>query len=135
MDGGDAEAEELLRAAGNVLGSTIPMDAECAEAIGELTGCTDVLGDYDDALPRRVSLVRLMALPGAKHQGEHATQSPSYPSVPFTSGIFASPMVAAVPAVLGAYFRCRLFGLVGKVAIACGLAALVLERLPLRVTS
>jgi hypothetical protein len=67
MDGGDAEAEELLRTAGNVLGSTIPMDAECAEAIGELTGGTDVLGDYDDALPRRVSLVRLMALPGAKH--------------------------------------------------------------------
>jgi hypothetical protein len=43
------------------------MDAERAEAIGELTGCTDVLGDHDDALPRRVSLVHLMVLPGAKH--------------------------------------------------------------------
>ena len=44
-----------------------------------------------------------------------ATKSPFYPSDPFTSGIFASAVVAADPAVLGAYFRCRLFGLVVEV--------------------
>jgi hypothetical protein len=46
---------------------------------------------------------------------DHASQAPSYPRHPFSSGIFASAMVAAVPAVLGSYFRCRLFGLVVEV--------------------
>jgi hypothetical protein len=32
-DGGDAEAEDLLSAAGNVLGSTITMGAERADAL------------------------------------------------------------------------------------------------------
>ncbi len=45
--GGDAE--ELLQAAGNVLGSTVPLDPERAETIAELTGTTCELADYDDA--------------------------------------------------------------------------------------
>jgi hypothetical protein len=31
------------------MGSTVPLDPEHAEAIGELAGCADVLADYDDA--------------------------------------------------------------------------------------
>lgn len=45
IDGGDPE--ELLRAAGLVLGSAIPLDLEHAEAIAELTGCGCELTDYD----------------------------------------------------------------------------------------
>jgi hypothetical protein len=57
----------LLRAAGNVLGSTITMGAERAEAIGELIGCTDVLGDYDDAGSAVCGWFALTAEPGARH--------------------------------------------------------------------
>ena len=51
--------------------------------------------------------------PGTRR--DHATQAPSYPRHPFSSGIFASAMVAAVPAVLGSYLRCCLFGLAVEV--------------------
>ena len=43
------DPEELLRAAGLVVGSTIPLDPELAEYIANLTGTTDELEDYDDA--------------------------------------------------------------------------------------
>jgi hypothetical protein len=43
------EPEVLLRAAGLVLGSTIPLDHEHARAIAELTGAFVKLEDYDDA--------------------------------------------------------------------------------------
>ena len=47
LDGGDAE--ELLEAAGLVLGSTIALAPERADAIADLTGTPYVLADYDDA--------------------------------------------------------------------------------------
>jgi hypothetical protein len=67
IDGSDAEAEELLRAAGNVLGSTVALDSEHAEAIAELTGCTCDLADYDDAGRAVRRWFALMAEPGARH--------------------------------------------------------------------
>jgi hypothetical protein len=67
IDGGDAEAEELLRAAGNVIGSTIPLDPEHAEVIAELTGCDDALADYDDAGRAVRRWFALMAEPGVRH--------------------------------------------------------------------
>jgi hypothetical protein len=45
--GGDPEV--LFLAAGLVVGSSIPLDAEHALVIAELTGCTSELLDYDDA--------------------------------------------------------------------------------------
>jgi hypothetical protein len=63
--GGDAEA--LLRAAGNVLGSSIPLDPEHAEAIAELTGCTWMLEDYDDAGRAVRRWFALMGEPGPRH--------------------------------------------------------------------
>jgi hypothetical protein len=44
----DGDPEDLLRAAGLVIGSTIPLDPEHAEAIAKLTGTTCELADYDD---------------------------------------------------------------------------------------
>jgi hypothetical protein len=41
--------EVLLRAAGLVLGSTIPLDDEHARAIAQLTGAIVKLATYDDA--------------------------------------------------------------------------------------
>jgi hypothetical protein len=41
--------ENLLRAAGMVIGSTVPFDAEHALVVQELTGCACELVDYDDA--------------------------------------------------------------------------------------
>ena len=43
------DPEALLRAAGLVLGSTIPLDDEHAKAIAELTGAIIRLATYDDA--------------------------------------------------------------------------------------
>jgi hypothetical protein len=43
------DPEVLLRAAGLVLGSTIPLDEEHARAIAELTGAIVELATYDDA--------------------------------------------------------------------------------------
>jgi len=61
------DPEELLCAAGMVIGSTIPLDQEHAEAIAELTGTTCELADYDDA-GRAVRLwFAIMAEPGARH--------------------------------------------------------------------
>jgi hypothetical protein len=45
----DGDPEDLLRAAGLVIGSTIPLEPEHAEAIAKLTGTTLELVDYDDA--------------------------------------------------------------------------------------
>ena len=67
IDGGDAEAEALLRAAGNVLGSSIPLDPAHAEAFAALTGCTWVLEDYDDAGRAVRRWFALMGEPGARH--------------------------------------------------------------------
>jgi hypothetical protein len=47
LDGGDGE--DLLRAAGLVIGSTIPLEPEHAEGIAMLTGTTCEIVDYDDA--------------------------------------------------------------------------------------
>jgi hypothetical protein len=63
--GGDGEA--LLRAASNVLGSTIPLDPEHAEAIAELTGCACMLEDYDDAGRAVRRWFALMGEAGARH--------------------------------------------------------------------
>jgi hypothetical protein len=63
--GGDGE--ELLRAAGMVMGSTMPLDPEHAEAIAELTGCTCVLVDYDDAGRAVRRWFALMEEDGARH--------------------------------------------------------------------
>jgi hypothetical protein len=46
---GYVEPEELLRATGLVLGSTIPLDPEHASAIAHLTGASVKLTTYDDA--------------------------------------------------------------------------------------
>jgi hypothetical protein len=43
------DPEVLLRAAGLVVGSTIPIDEEHARAIAELTGAIVKLATYDDA--------------------------------------------------------------------------------------
>ena len=43
------DSEVLLRAAGLVIGSTLPLDPEHAAAIASLTGATRELLDYDDA--------------------------------------------------------------------------------------
>jgi hypothetical protein len=67
IDGEDAEAEDLLRAAGNVLGSTFPLDSEHADGIAELTGCRCVLEDYDDAGRAVRRWFATMAEPGARH--------------------------------------------------------------------
>jgi hypothetical protein len=61
------DAEELLQAAAVVLGSDIPLDDEKAEAIAALTGCADVLADYDDAARAVRRRFALMAEPGARH--------------------------------------------------------------------
>jgi hypothetical protein len=45
----------------------ITMGAERAEALGELTGCTDVFGDYDDAGCAVCRWFALAADPGARH--------------------------------------------------------------------
>jgi hypothetical protein len=63
--GGDPE--ELLRAAGMVIGSTLPLDPEHAEAIAELTGCGHVLVDYDDAGRAVRRWFALMEEDGARH--------------------------------------------------------------------
>lgn len=63
--GGDAE--DLMRAAGNVLGSTIPLDPERADAIAALTGCPYELVDYDDAGRAVRRWFALMGEPGARH--------------------------------------------------------------------
>lgn len=47
LDGGDPE--ELLRAAGMVIGSTGAFAPEHAEAIAALAGCRCEVQDYDDA--------------------------------------------------------------------------------------
>jgi hypothetical protein len=47
METGDAE--ELLRAPALVMGSTVPLDEDRAEALAALTGCACELADYDDA--------------------------------------------------------------------------------------
>jgi hypothetical protein len=65
LDGGDPE--DLLRAAGMVIGSTIPLDPEHAEAIAELTGTTCELLDYDDAGRAVRRWFAQMAEPGARH--------------------------------------------------------------------
>jgi hypothetical protein len=65
LDGGDAE--DLLRAAILVLGSAVPLAPEHAEAIGELTGCTCMLEDYDDAGRAVRRWFALMGEPGARH--------------------------------------------------------------------
>jgi hypothetical protein len=46
---GYCDAEDLARAAGRVLGSTITLDPEDAKAIARLTGAIVKLATYDDA--------------------------------------------------------------------------------------
>jgi hypothetical protein len=61
-------------------------------------------------------LVTLIAAPGREALGEdHATQSPCYPSDPFTSGGFDPALVVADRAVLGGRLRCHPRALVVEV--------------------
>lgn len=61
------DAEELLEAAGMVIGSTIPLDPEHARAIADLTGATCELVDYDDAGRAIRRWFATIAEPGARH--------------------------------------------------------------------
>ncbi len=63
----DGDPEELLQAAANVLGCRIPLGPHHAEAIAELTGCTCMLEDYDDAGRAVRRWFALMGEPGARH--------------------------------------------------------------------
>ena len=65
LDGG--APAELLRAACTVAGTAIPLHAEQAEVISELTGCACQLLDYDDAGRAVRRWFALMAEPGARH--------------------------------------------------------------------
>ena len=65
VSGGDPE--ELLRAAGMVIGSTVPLGLQHAEAIAELTGCNCELADYDDAGRAVRRWFATMREPGARH--------------------------------------------------------------------
>jgi hypothetical protein len=65
LNGGDPE--ELLRAAGMVIGSIIALDPEHALVLTELTGCTCELVDYDDAGRAVRRWFATMAEPGARH--------------------------------------------------------------------
>jgi hypothetical protein len=62
------DAEELLRAAALVLGSTIPLDEAHADTIAALTSCTCDLADYDDAGRAVRRWFATMAEPGARHR-------------------------------------------------------------------
>jgi hypothetical protein len=50
-----------------VLRSTIPLDAEHALVVAEMTGCTCELADYDDAGRAVRRWFAQMAGPGARH--------------------------------------------------------------------
>ena len=66
LEGGDAE--ELLCAASMVIGSTVPLDPERAEAIAKLTGtCCEIIEDYDDAGRAVRRWFATMWEPGARH--------------------------------------------------------------------
>lgn len=65
LDGGDPE--DLLRAAGMAIGSTIPLDPEHALVLAELTGCAYELVDYDDAGRAVRRWFAHAAEPGARH--------------------------------------------------------------------
>jgi hypothetical protein len=65
LDGGNPV--DLLRAAGLVLGSTIPLDGERAFIIAELTGTYCDLIDYDDAGKAVRRWFALMDEDGATH--------------------------------------------------------------------
>jgi len=65
LEGGDPE--DLLRAAGMVIGSTIPLDAEPALVVAELTGCDCELADYDDAGRAVRRWFAIMDEDGARH--------------------------------------------------------------------
>jgi hypothetical protein len=61
------DPEELLRTAGMVTGSRIPLDAEHALVVAELTGWTAELLDYDDAGRAVRRWFALMDEDGARH--------------------------------------------------------------------
>ena len=61
------DAEELLRAAALVLGSSIPLDEAHADTIAALTGTDCELVDYDDAGRAIRRWFALVAEPGARH--------------------------------------------------------------------
>jgi hypothetical protein len=64
LNGGDPE--DLLRAAGLVIGSTVPLDPERALVIAALTGCSCELADYDAGRAVR-RWFALMEVDGARH--------------------------------------------------------------------
>jgi hypothetical protein len=64
FNGGDPE--ELLRAAGLVIGSIVPLDPEYAQALQKVSGTGCEL-DYDDAGRAVRRWFALMAEPGARH--------------------------------------------------------------------
>ena len=61
------DAEELLRAAALVLGSSIPLDEAHADTIAALTGTDCELVDYDDAGRAIRRWFFQMREPGARH--------------------------------------------------------------------
>ena len=65
LNGGDPE--DSLRAAGLVIGSTVPLDPELALVIAALTGCSCELADYDDAGRAVRRWFALMEEDGARH--------------------------------------------------------------------
>jgi hypothetical protein len=65
LQGGDPE--ELIRAAGMVVGSTIALDPEIAEIVADLTGTAYELADYDDAARAVRRWFATGAEPGARH--------------------------------------------------------------------
>ncbi len=65
LQGGDPE--DLLCAAGLVVGSTIALDPKMAEIVADLTGTAYELADYDDAARAVRRWFATCAEPGARH--------------------------------------------------------------------
>jgi xanthine dehydrogenase iron-sulfur cluster and FAD-binding subunit A len=61
------DAEDLLRAAGLVLGSMVPIDPERARAVEALTGTPYEIADYDDAAHAVRRWYAQIWEPGARH--------------------------------------------------------------------
>jgi hypothetical protein len=63
----DGDAEDLLRAAGLVIGCTIQIDPTRADILAGITGTTTLIEDYDDAARAVRRWAALMYEDGARH--------------------------------------------------------------------
>ena len=61
------DPEDLLCAAGLMVGSTIALNSEIADIVADLTGTADELADYDDAARAVRRWFATCAEPGARH--------------------------------------------------------------------